>query len=219
MLPLISVSSSRLSTMSNASTLRKRRGVVRASITRLTSRLRDLESDTDKPAALDLAQGMIRKLNALDSEFRTHHQALVDLIDDEEAIQTEQKTLDDHDDFVAELSVRIQHPCTPSSEPSLRKIAARRLSHLKKALSSVGAAITSSEEESIDVCLLRQYEEQFSDCKKELADVRNTLLSLETDELSTLQAGLEGEIFKSRNYYLDHQPRLTLPPHRPVVRE
>ena len=94
MLPLISVSSSRLSTMSNASTLRKRRGVVRASITRLTSRLRDLESDTEKPAALDLAQGMIRKLNALNSEFRTHHQALVDLIDDEEAIQTEQKTLD-----------------------------------------------------------------------------------------------------------------------------
>ena len=42
------------------------------------------------------------------------------------------------------------------------------------------------------------YEEQLSDCKKELADVRNSLLSLdleEADELSTLQSKLEGEIF------------------------
>ena len=146
MLPLVFVSSSRLLTMSNASTLR---GVVRASITRLTNRLKDLEVDTDKPATLDFAQGMARKLDALDSEFRTHHHALVDLIDDEEALLA---TLDDHDDFVAELSARIQqlvNACTPSSDPPLRKIASRRLSHLKKALSSVRAAIASSEEESM----------------------------------------------------------------------
>ncbi len=39
-----------------------------------------------------------------------------------------------------------------------------------------------------------------SDCKKELTDMRNSLLSLdlaETDELSTLQASLKGEIFAS----------------------
>ena len=201
MLPLVFVSSSRLSTMSNVSTLRKRRGVVRTSITRLTNRLKDLEADTDKPATLDLAQGMARKLDALDSEFRSHYHALVDLIDDEEALLAEQKTLDDHDDFVAALSARIQqlvNACTPSSDPPLRKIASRRHSHLKKALSSVRAAIASSEEESMDVCLLRQYEEELGDCKKELADVWNSLLSLdleETDELSTLQASLEGEIF------------------------
>ena len=94
--------------MSNASTLRKRRGVARASITRLMKRLKDLESDTDKPTALDLARGMTRKLDAMDSEFRIHHHALVDVIDDEEALLMEQKTLDDYDDFVAELSARIQ---------------------------------------------------------------------------------------------------------------
>ena len=117
--------------MSDVSTLRKRRGVVRASITRLTNRLKDLESDTDKPATLDLAQGMTRKLEALDSEFRTHHHALVDLVEDEEALLTEQKILDDHDDLVAELTVCIQqlvNACTPSSDPPLRKIASRRLS-------------------------------------------------------------------------------------------
>ena len=201
MLPFTFVSSSRLSTMSNTSTLRKRRGIVRASITRLTNRLKDLESDTDKPTALDLTQGMTRKLEALDLEFRTHHHALIDLIDEEETLLTEQQTLDEHDDVIAELSARIQqlaNACTPSSNPPLRKIASRGLSHLKKALSSVRTAIASSEEGSMDVCLLRQYEEELSDCKKQLADVRNSLMSLdleELDELSTLQATLEGEIF------------------------
>ena len=88
--------------MSNAATLRKRRGVVRASITRLTNRFKDLENDTDKPATLELAQGMTL-LDALDG---THHHALIDLIDDEEALSTEQSILDDHDDFVADLSAR-----------------------------------------------------------------------------------------------------------------
>ena len=198
MLPFTFVSSSRLSTMSNTSTLRKRRGVVRASITRLTNRLKDLESDTDKPTALDLAQGMTRKLEALDLEFRTHHHALVDLIDEEERLLTEQQTLDEHDDVIAELIQQLANACTPSSNPPLRKIASRGLSHLKKALSSVRTAIASSEEGSMDVCLLRQYEEELCDCKKQLADVRNSLMSLdleESDELSTLQATLEGEIF------------------------
>ena len=143
------------------STLRKRRGVVRASITRLTNRLKELEGDTDSPVTLDLAGGMTRKLDALDTEFRAHHQALVDLIDDEEALLTEQNTLDDHDDHVAVLTARVRQlvsACTPSSDLSLRKIASRRLSHLQKSLSSVRMAITTSGEEPLDVCLLRQYE-------------------------------------------------------------
>ena len=138
MLLLVFLVSSRLSTLSNVSTLRKRRGVVRASITRLTNRLKELEGDTDSPATLDLAGGITRKLDALDTEFRAHHQALVDLIDDEEALLTEQNTLDDHDDLVAVLTARIRQlvsACTSSSDLSLRKIASRRLSHLQKSLS------------------------------------------------------------------------------------
>ena len=144
---------------------------------------------------------MTRKLDALDTEFRAHHQVLVDLIDDEEALLMEQNTLDDHDDHVAVLTAHIRQlvsACTPSSDLSLRKIASRRLSHLQKSLSSVRMAITTSGEEPLDVCLLCQYEEQLNDCKKELADVRNSLLSLdleEADELSTSQSKLEGEIF------------------------
>ena len=71
---------------------------------------------------------MTRKLDALDSEFRTHHHALIDIIDDEEALSTEQNILDDHDDFVADLSAHIKrfiNACTPASDSPTRKIASR----------------------------------------------------------------------------------------------
>ena len=109
---------------------------------------------------LDHAQGMTRKLDSLDSEFRTHHHAFIDLIDDEETLQKEQSTLDEHDDFVAELAVRIQQlitVCTPPSDASPRKIASRRLSHLQKSLSSIHTAIASLSGGPDDTCLLRQY--------------------------------------------------------------
>ena len=52
---------------------KKRRGVVHASITRLTNRLKDLEAEVGVDKTLELAQRMSQKLSDLDSEFRTHH--------------------------------------------------------------------------------------------------------------------------------------------------
>ena len=134
------------------------------------------------------------KLDALDSDFRTHHHAFID----EEILQGEQNTLDEHDDLVAQLAVRIQQLitlCTSSLDSSPRKIASRRLSHLQKTLSTIGEAITSSDV-TADPCLLRQYEEQLGDVKRELTDIRNSLLPLdEADDLCTSQAGLEGKVF------------------------
>ena len=37
----------------------------------------------------------------------------------------------------------------------------------------------------MDVCLLHQYEEELTHCKKELADVRNSLLSIDHDDDDT----------------------------------
>jgi hypothetical protein len=91
-------------TMSNISALRRRRGIVRTSIARLTNRLKDLEKDADRPATHDLARGITRELDALDSDFCTHHHVLIDSIDHEKTLQREQTTLDEHDDFVAELA-------------------------------------------------------------------------------------------------------------------
>ena len=185
--------------MSNAANLKKRRGVVRASITRLTKRLKDLENDATNPITLDLARGLTRKLDGLDADFRTHHHALIDLIDDEDTLQQEQATLDQHDDLVAELTARIEQLirlCSSASDASPRKIASRRHAHLKKTLSSMKEAISADDDD--DPCLLRQYEEQLGDVKGQLSDIRNSLLHLsleETDELYTTQAALETEVF------------------------
>ena len=128
---------------------------------------------------------MTRKLDALNSDFRTHHDALVDLIDDEKTLQREQTTLDEHDDCVAELAAHIEqliNLCASSSDSSPRMIASQRLSHLQKTLSSISETIASSDQ-STDPCLLRQYEEQLIDVKKELTDIRNSLLPLDLDLL------------------------------------
>ena len=165
--------------MSDMATLKKRRGVAKASIARLTHRLGELESQPDKLTTLDLARRMARKLETLDADFRIHHHALIDLINDEDSLITEQGTLDNHDDFVAELSARIQQligTCTSTTDQSTCKVSVKRLSRLQRSLASIRTAIPSDESSIMDVCLLHQYEEELAHYKKELSDVQNTLL-------------------------------------------
>ena len=103
------------------STHRRRRGVAKASITRLTTRLKDLESDTGQPAIVDRARRIQLKLDALDVEFRSHHHSIIDLINDEESLRKEQEALDEHDDLIAELSVRVSqliNACRVSDQSS-----------------------------------------------------------------------------------------------------
>lgn len=89
------------------SSSRKRRGVVRASLTRLRTRLAELEHAPDQPGTLDSARRLLSKLETLDKDFKVHHLAIVDLTD-EGALPEEQETLDTHDDDVGQLEARIQ---------------------------------------------------------------------------------------------------------------
>ena len=79
-----------------------------------------------------------------------------------------------------------------------RKIASRRLSYLKNNLSAVNIAVHALIAESAELHLLHQYQEQLSDFKKELGDVRQTLLSLgveEGDELETSTNAIDKILF------------------------
>ena len=109
------------------STHRRRRGVAKASITRLSTRLKDLEADISQPATIDHAQRMQQKLETLDAEFRAHHHNVVDLTDSGDSLAREQGVLDEHDDLVAELAVCIKQLITAcsSSDTTPHKIAAR----------------------------------------------------------------------------------------------
>ena len=182
--------------------LSRRRGVAKASITRLSTRLKDLEADVSQPATIDHAQRMQQKLDTLDADFRAHHHNIVDLTDSEDSLAREQDVLDEHDDLVAELAVRIKQLITAcsSSDTTPHKIAARRLAHVRKTLSDVSTAVGALGEGSDDVHRLHQYQEQLIDLKGDLSETRSVLLTLElaeSDGLASELASLEKQVFDS----------------------
>ena len=118
---------------------KKRRGIARASITRFNTKLKDLESKADQAGTFDLAQQIKLKLESLDKDFKTYYYALVDLIDDEATLASEQETLDNYDDEMAILAVRVQQLITlsasPSSDTDPRKIVSRTNSSIQESAS------------------------------------------------------------------------------------
>ena len=142
---------------------------------------------------------MSQKLTDLDTEFRSHHHALIGLIEDEESLAREQELLDSHDNLIADLTVRVKgvvSASSPSSTEPCRRIAFRTLTHVLKSLDLIHAII--DDDSTSDVFLLRQYEERTIDIRKDLAKTRDDLHQMEleeTDELYRLQDELESQVF------------------------
>ena len=79
--------------------LRRRRGIIRSSITRLDKRIRELEDISDQPTTAAHARELAAKVETLGVDFKTYHLEIIDLMEeDEEALEREQEILDDHDD-------------------------------------------------------------------------------------------------------------------------
>ena len=100
-----------------------------------------------------------------------------------------------------------------------RKVLARKLQHLEKSLSSASETVSSLTSHSKDICRLQQHEEQLSDYKKDLADFRNSLLSLdltEGDESLELHATLE-KLFFDCSLQIKELLRPHAPPHEPTT--
>ena len=107
---------------------KKRRKVVRASLTKLSTKVTDLESNPSAPGVLESAQNLSKKLKTLEEDFKTHQLKIMDLTDAEESLIDEQQALDDNDDIVSELSIRIQRlvtSATPSMTTDAKKIVAK----------------------------------------------------------------------------------------------
>ena len=153
--------------------LRKRRGVVRGSITRLATRLRELEEITDQPRTADHASQLLAKLESLDGEFKAIHFEIIDLIDESEDLEKEQTVLDKHDDDVSTLTIRLQalsnpkHAKTPSTV-DIRKPISRKLTRLEKGLKSIDDIISTDAPER---SMIQQCSEQLSDYKGDLTAV------------------------------------------------
>lgn len=80
--------------MVSLSVLCRRRGVVRASITKLDSRLAELEGSLNREEAVRHAKRLSTRLNSLDGEFKTHHYEVIAAIDeDDDAAQAGEQTI------------------------------------------------------------------------------------------------------------------------------
>ena len=177
------------------SKLRKRRGVVRASITRLITRQRELEDAAPELDTPRHAGQLLGKLKSLDEEFRGLHYEVIDLLDDGSE-DAEQIILDKHDDDVSALTVRLESLSVVTVSPiaDARKALSRRLSRLQSGLRRIYDIVRNpSSEKSV----LMQCQEEVSDHKKDLACFYDELLSHdinESDELSVAHSRLEIEL-------------------------
>ena len=132
---------------------RRRRGVVRASITRLGGRLAELEGQPALSLADRLtAKQLLANLEELDAEYRAYHLAVVDLVEDG-ALEAEQAMLDEHDDCVINMTTRLQQLIvvptgaapTEETEAGRRQLLHKRLCHVEKNLQPVADAVKAIE--------------------------------------------------------------------------
>ena len=61
---------------------KKRRRVTRASLTKLSTKLTELEANTTDPDALRIGQSLVSRLKTLGTEFKTHQLAIIDHTND-----------------------------------------------------------------------------------------------------------------------------------------
>ena len=201
---------------------------MRASLTRLAARISELESKVREPTTPSLARQTAQKLETLDSEFKAHHFTVIDALDDEDTdgLEKEQEILDAHDDDVASLTSRIERlleTCSSAADSGARKVSSRRLSQFETRLSTVNTAITALSGDPKEIHLVYLYQEQLSDFKKELGDIRSEVTSLctpeESEELHAKISRLDKDIFdlsliiKRLLYNPEHTPEAVTPTH------
>ena len=164
----------------------KRRGVVKASITRLKTHLSAMELTPDEDT-VDNARQLLAKLRTSDSDFKDLHMSMIDLIDDEDTVLAEQTALDNHDDLVASMTLRVQKLIAsvkpaPDGRVDNRRILARRLKQIQERLSATSDAVGTLTGDSKDVHRLQLHEEQIGDSKKDLSAIKSELISLDLED-------------------------------------
>ena len=73
--------------------------------------------------------------------------------------------------------------------------ASRRLSYLKSNLLAIETAVLALTPESAELHLLHQYQEQLSDSKRELGEIRQTAFSLGAEEVETSVNAMDKDVF------------------------
>ena len=140
MVPIIAETGDKTSALSS---LKKKRGIVKRSITRLVKTLKTLEATPHAPRVVDL----VTKLEGLDKDFRSVHYDIVDLFEeDSEDLEKEHEVLDKHEDDVTATSLRLQKLITLISstmDTGGEKTSSRKLSRIERHLKVAKTMMTS----------------------------------------------------------------------------
>ncbi len=173
---IIVESMSREETLRAISNMRKRRSVIRSSLTKLITKVRDLE-DSESPLKRDRAQQALIKLDSLEGEFRTLH---FHFLDDKEELLNQQEVLDQTEEDIATMRLQLSQiiKSTTTTDPDERelRITTRKLPHLERTLRSIEESVSALDP---DKHLIKQYREQLNDTKANLHSAHSDLLSLE----------------------------------------
>jgi len=160
---------------------RKRKSVVRASLTKLETKLVELEANTGSPILLVTASALVEKLKTLRLEYRNNQLLIIDNTESEAALGKEQQTLSNHDDQTSSLHIRFQPLiilATPTLESNAVKVASKQITLLQKKLNDISASlddIDSSHKDS--TCELEKYRYQLVELKAELNKLKDSLLT------------------------------------------
>ena len=176
----------------NLAVLRRRRGAIKASITKLITKVTELESQEVDLSVLAHAQQLSKRLENLDSDYKTRHFTIIDVTEDEVQLAEEQETLDSHDNEVADLNLRLQALIIPattpppplaidSHPPSNRDILERCSAQLQARLVSIHEKVGELNEDGKEIHLLHLYQEHLADLKRELSELRNEILTITAD--------------------------------------
>ena len=183
-----------------AAVYRRKRGSVKGLVTRLNTRVNSLESSKHTAVTIDEVHRIIVRLQTLTDEFKLHHDSILELVDNEEVLAVEQEILEAHEDTVSNLFTRLDKIAASCNveKDTQSKQGTKRLEYLKKEIAAIHASISTLPASSDHTCLLQQQEEKLGELKKELSATRQTILSLDIDETSTLsvlQKEVDGDIF------------------------
>ena len=192
--------------MADLTSAKRRRGVVKASVTRLEDRIRTLELKRELSHADKITiERLMKKIDEHDAQFKEYHLAIVDLSEGEEQLKLEQATLNNHDDRVTDFTDRLQvllakRDAVPpvdsaTSTPPLGK----QLDRIKRKIIGVQGRVDSALEEArVDRCLLQQLEEQAASLKRDLSNVGERIALLDEDrpDLADIEDTLDKALFK-----------------------
>lgn len=164
-----------------ATEIRRKRDVVRRSITNLAKRLVDLKALTDTSEQFSRALRLSTRLTDLDSEFKSLQYDLISKMDetDTASINTEQDALDKHDRDVDTLSIQLQQLLRSTdprvTESSEERILKQNLAAIDRSLKAVSDKLKALPTDVADLALVQQLQEELTDVKADLSSCQGAL--------------------------------------------